>query len=569
MKDEHRQSPEQLFSQTIVHTNLKHKKVFGCPAYVLDESLQQGSIFHKWKERARVGMYLGKSPNHAMNVSLVMNIRNGLVSPQFHVQHDNRFDTVSQNRYESTWQIKAGFVNVVSKRKMEKEMEKGQLPKSKKRSINQTQVEYQQMKLQRKNHDEMVKEQTISRDERQMQREKRQRLVNAANSEGDGIPTSEGAQTIAEDNNAVEQNTMAQNKDDMVGNDSTNVLSSIIGYDQENELFCFESICASVEQYDEDPIIANKAVADPDVMYLHQAMKEKDKDKFIEAMRKEVSDQKENGNFIIMERNKVPKDKTILKSVWQMRRKRDIKTREIKKYKARFNIDGSRMRYGVDYDDTYAPVAKWSTIRMILSLASVHDWHTRQLDYVLAFPQAPVERELYMEVPRGFEIQGGDSKDYLLKIQRNIYGQKQAGRVWNKYLVDKLTKELGFKQSAVDECLFYRGKVLYALYTDDSILAGPEKYQIDKIIKEMKEVKLNITDEGNVEDFLGVNIEKQEDGSIKLTQPHLIDQIMVDLKMTDNKVKIKDTPAQSSNILRRFDTSKSFYGSFHYRSVIG
>ena len=103
MMDEYKRSPEQLFSQTLVHVNLKHKKVFGCPTYVLDESLQQGSIFHKWKERARVGMYLGRSPNHARNVSLVMNIRNGLVSPQFHVQHDNRFDTVTQNKYESIW----------------------------------------------------------------------------------------------------------------------------------------------------------------------------------------------------------------------------------------------------------------------------------------------------------------------------------------------------------------------------------------------------------------------------------------------------------------------------------
>ena len=94
----------------------------------MDESLQQGSIFHKWKERARVGMYLGRSPSHAQNVSLVMNISNGLVSPQFHVQHDNRFESVRQSEYESTWQIKAGFVNIATKRKMGKEREDDQLP---------------------------------------------------------------------------------------------------------------------------------------------------------------------------------------------------------------------------------------------------------------------------------------------------------------------------------------------------------------------------------------------------------------------------------------------------------
>ena len=568
MKDEGKRSAEQMFSSTIVQTNLKHKKVFGCPTYVLDEALQQGIIFHKWKERSRVGLYLGRSPNHARNVSLIMNLRTGLVSPQFHVQHDNRFDTVKQNDYESTWQVKAGFVSVATKRKIEEERSGKFLPQQKKRHTNRNQMEYEPMKTQRENHERMIKDQTVSRDERQKNREERQQARIMQDSEGDKISTSEGAKTNDEKDRDT-YNSSITNEDRNEDNDAMKILSSIVGEESCNELFCYESICHKLEKDNDDPLLAFKAVADPDVMYLHQAMREKDKEKFIEAMKKEVSDQKENGNFTIMKRDKVPKDRTILKSVWQMRRKRDIKTREIKKYKARLNIDGSRIRYGVDYDDTYAPVAKWSTIRLILTLAAVHQWHTRQLDYVLAFPQAPVERELYMEVPKGFEIQGENSKEYLLKIQRNIYGQKQAGRVWNKYLVNKLTTELGFKQSKIDECLFYRGKVLYALYTDDSILAGPEKSEVDQIIREMKEIKLNITDEGNVEDFLGVNIEKLDDGTIKLSQPHLIDQILSDMKMSDDKVKVKDTPAPSSTILRRFPKSKPFDRSFHYRSIIG
>ena len=117
------------------------------------------------------------------------------------------------------------------------------------------------------------------------------------------------------------------------------------------------------------------------------------------------------------------------------------------------------MKAGVDYGETYAPVTSWRSIRLILSLVANNNWHTRQLDYVLAFPQAPVERELYMSIPKGFEIESGDKNDYVLKIHRNIYGQKQAGRVWNKYLADKLIKEVGFTQSKVDECMFYRGSV--------------------------------------------------------------------------------------------------------------
>ena len=264
----------------------------------------------------------------------------------------------------------------------------------------------------------------------------------------------------------------------------------------------------------------------------------------------------------------MPKNKSVLKAVWQMRRKRDIKTRTVKKYKARLNIDGSRMKRGIDYDETYAPVASWKTIRLLLTLALSNNWHTRQLDYVLAFPQAPVERDLYMEIPKGFTLDEGKSADYVLQIHRNIYGQKQAGRVWNQYLVNKLIKELGFKQSKVDECLFYRGSVLYALYTDDSILVGPDKSEIDNIIRDMTKVGLKITDEGTLEDFLGVNITKRSDGSFELKQPHLVDQILEDLKMTAN-VKGKPTPAPSSKILTHQEDSEQFDRSFHYRSVIG
>lgn len=298
-------------------------------------------------------------------------------------------------------------------------------------------------------------------------------------------------------------------------------------------------------------------------------MLEPDKKQFVEAMEKEVRDQSENGNFSAIHRSKLPKGATVLPAVWQMKRKRDIRTRKVKKWKARLNIDGSRMQKGVHYSETYAPVASWNSIRLLLSLTAVHKWHTKQLDFVLAFPQAPVEREIYMKIPKGFNIDEGDNDDYVLQLHKNVYGQKQAGRVWNKYLVNKLTKELKFVQSKTDECVFYRGTTMYVLYTDDSILAGPDEKEIAQIIKDMKKVKLNITVEGGLEDFLGINIDRRKDGTINLTQPHLIDQILKDLRLEDDNVTTKDTPATSSNILRRHTESEPFDGSFNYRSVIG
>jgi hypothetical protein len=125
----------------------------------------------------------------------------------------------------------------------------------------------------------------------------------------------------------------------------------------------------------------------------------------------------------------------------------------------------------------------------------------------MAYPQAPVDRDMYMEIPKGYVLSFGVAKDFVLKIHKNIYGQKKAGRVWNDYLVAKL-KKIGFVQSRINPCIFTRG-TLYALYTDDSILASPSEKDIDKIMEDMRAIGLDITDKGNVLDFLGAKIEKK------------------------------------------------------------
>ena len=137
-----------------------------------------------------------------------------------------------------------------------------------------------------------------------------------------------------------------------------------------------------------------------------------------------------------------------------MKRKRDIKTRAIKKYKARLNLDGSRQRKGKHYNQTHAPVTSWKFIRLLLILIVKHGWYSKQIDYVLAFPQAPIDRELYMCIPKGFEIESAGAGEYVLKVHRNVYGQCQASRVWFQYLRSKLVKELKFKQLLIKECIF-------------------------------------------------------------------------------------------------------------------
>ena len=88
------------------------------------------------------------------------------------------------------------------------------------------------------------------------------------------------------------------------------------------------------------------------------------------------------------------------------------------------------------YELTYAPVMQWYSIRMVMALTIVNEWYMQQIDYVFAYPQATIEREICMKIPRGMEIEGKNKDDYVLKLHRNIYGQKQAGRVLCQYLLN-------------------------------------------------------------------------------------------------------------------------------------
>ena len=122
-----------------------------------------------------------------------------------------------------------------------------------------------------------------------------------------------------------------------------------------------------------------------------------------------------------------------MRGVWSMKRKRKVATGEIYKWKSRLCIDGSSQTKNVDFWETYSPVVGWEAIRTFLTIAIQQNWQTRQLDFVLAFPQAEVECDMFMEVPRGCSIKGS-RKNHVLKIKKNLYGSKQAGRVWYLHL---------------------------------------------------------------------------------------------------------------------------------------
>jgi hypothetical protein len=485
-KDEARKAPVEIFANSNVTANPKHWKPFGCPVFVLDNQLQSGKPFHKWQKRSKIGIYLGKSPQHGRSVALILSRETGLVSPQFHVAFDPTFHTVKDIVTTSQWQVKAGFVMQPDMDKQRSDTSTGTRrdgssprPRANSKGAKPTRKRKSQ---------ERIDGGGVGDPET-----RNKRSPAAATRDQDGTPrlTRAHGDTIEQADRHSGTRRRSSRKantppDQMLKAMMTELVVQTQS-DVPGEIFAYSAMFPDQEHDHIDPFLAYKAVSDPDTLYYHQAMREPDRKEFETGMEKEIKDQFENGNFTVIRKSEVPEGQTILPAVWQMRRKRDARTGRIKKYKARLNIDGSRMRRGEHYNETYSPVASWNSVRMLLTMTAVHGWHTKQIDFVQAFAQAPVERTLYMRVPAGVKIEGGgDAKDYVLKIHRNIYGQKQAGRVWNKYLSEKLVKELGFKQSKVDECVYYRGRTLYVLYTDDSLLAGPDKDEIQAIIDDLQ-----------------------------------------------------------------------------------
>ena len=174
------------------------------------------------------------------------------------------------------------------------------------------------------------------------------------------------------------------------------------------------------------------------------------------------------------------------------------------------------------------------------------EWYSKQMDFILAYPHAPMEVPPYMNFPKGYKFKEGITmKTHVLKLIKNLYGQKQAGRVWNKYLHEGLS-EIGFVPSKLEPCLYYREKVTLLVYIDDCIMFSPTEKELGKVVEEMRNSskKFRVEDLRDVKVFLGIQVIKHKDGSIELTQPQLIESILKDLNF------------QASMYLKKFERTR-------------
>jgi hypothetical protein len=162
------------------------------------------------------------------------------------------------------------------------------------------------------------------------------------------------------------------------------------------------------------------------------AIKQPDKPHFVDAMSKEINAHTTKKHWELLPCTAIDSKNKPLQAVWAMKHKKLPGTGAISKYKARLNAHGGQQEEGVNYWDTYAPVVRWMSVRLVLVLTLVEGLQSRSIHFTIAYPQADLDVDIYLELPHGFCLDGYDKKDFVLKLHKNLYGLKQAGYNWFK-----------------------------------------------------------------------------------------------------------------------------------------
>ncbi|RVW74752.1 Retrovirus-related Pol polyprotein from transposon TNT 1-94 [Vitis vinifera] len=196
----------------------------------------------------------------------------------------------------------------------------------------------------------------------------------------------------------------------------------------------------------------------------------------------------------------------------------------VDRYKARLVAKGFTQSYGIDYQETFAPVAKLNTVRVLLSLAANLDWSLHQLDVKNAFLNGDLEEEVYMDIPAGLETTSNFNK--VCRLRKSLYGLKQSPRAWFERFT-KVVKGYGFIQCQSDHTLFVKhfpeGKLaIIIVYVDNIILTGDHEEKID-LLKKLLTKEFEIKDLGNLKYFLGMEIARSKKGIAVSQRKYVLD----------------------------------------------
>ena len=299
------------------------------------------------------------------------------------------------------------------------------------------------------------------------------------------------------------------------------------------------------------------AFASSNETYTYSGMlREEDHKQFFKAMEVELADHKERNHWTLMERKDLPIGTKTIMAIWSFKRKR-FPDGSLNKHKARLCAHGGQQTWGLDYWDTYAPVVTWASVRLLLIVAKIHGLQSKSIDFVLAFPQADLDVPVYMELPAGvnpINVSDEHRHHYVLKLNKSLYGLKQAGYNWFEKLKEGLiTRDI--IQNQVDKCVFFRKDCIILTYVDDCIILGKTMPNVDAVIASLHvgPEKFQLIDQGSIDKYLGLMITDIDSNTFEMSQPFLVRRILEFLSLDEHKTKGRDTPVGKPLLNRDLD----------------
>jgi hypothetical protein len=266
-------------------------------------------------------------------------------------------------------------------------------------------------------------------------------------------------------------------------------------------------------------------------------MKSNDADEWVKAYQYEIDALSKNDMWDLVN---LPPGRKAVKSKWVHKIKSDGR------YRARLVAKGFTQIPGIDFDETFSPVARFESLRLLLALAALEDWEIHQLDVKSAFLNGVLDEEIYMEQPQGFIIPGQEHK--VCRLKKAIYGLKQASRAWNQQFHGVLT-ELGFTRTYSDAGVYVYhqrtgdGPLIVILYVDDITIMGRSLKAVKKLKSDLAE-RYEITDLGEISSYLGIKITRDRPTKrLDIDQSGYIKDLLDRFGMTDANTHNTPLPA--------------------------
>ncbi|KAF3624710.1 hypothetical protein FXO37_31238 [Capsicum annuum] len=246
----------------------------------------------------------------------------------------------------------------------------------------------------------------------------------------------------------------------------------------------------------------------------------------------------------------LPLENKPLGSKWIFKRKMKADS-TIDKYKARLVVKSFKQKEGLDYFDTYSPVKRITSIRMLIALTAVYGLEIHQMDMKIAFLNKELEEKIYMEQPEGFVVPGKENK--VCRLIKSLYGLKQVPKQWHGKF-DQIMLANGFKINECDKCVYIKDtpnhQVIVCLYVDDMLIISRDISDINAT-KRMLERKFDMKDLGVADVILGIRIHRTPQG-LALSQSHYIEKTYIACSTMESEFIALDKAGEEAEWLRNF-----------------